>query len=98
LGFHQNGVRLRGPGLENDGGVPGDPTGTQYHGMLAINESLNVNGAAYPLTYTFTLRIMVHASGDLPTWIRTARFHVTINARGETAVVTGEPFTSQCGA
>lgn len=98
LGFHENGVALRGPGLENDGGAPGEPTGTQYHGMLAINESLNINGAAYPLTYTFTLRIVVDGSGGLPTWIRTERFHGTINGRGETAVVTSEPFASECRA
>lgn len=98
LGFHQNGVRLRGPGLENDGGVPGDPTGTHYHGMLAINESTNINGAAYPLTFTSTLRIIVDGSGDLATWIRTARFHGTINAQGEIAVITGEPFASECRA
>jgi len=95
LGSHQNGVNLHGPGFENDGGSPGDPTGTEYHGMLSQNESLNVS-PPYPANYTFVARTVVNATGGLPNRITYRRFHITVNAQGEVSALVDEPFKVEC--
>lgn len=95
LGFHENGVRLSGPGFENDGGVPGDPTGTRYQGMLSINERLNVT-PPFPQTYTLTYRVIIGATGGLPNLVYTERMHVTVNANGEVTAEVGEPISAEC--
>lgn len=95
LGFHQNGVNLHGPGFENDGGTPGDPTGTRYHGMLSINETWNAS-PPFPETYTFLFRTVVNATGNLPNRVQYQKFHVTVNAQGEVTALLDEPFKTEC--
>lgn len=95
VGFHLNGVNLHGPGYENDGGIPGDPTGTEYHGMLSQNFILNFS-PPYPATQTILARTVVNATGDLPNRITYERFHVTVNAQGTVTVLHLEPGQVEC--
>lgn len=94
LGFHMNGVNLHGPGYENDGGAPGDPTGTEYHGMLSENFSLSILPPGG--TQTVLARTVVNATGGLPSRVTWERFHVTVNARGVVTVLRDEPTQVEC--
>ncbi len=94
IGFHENGINLHGPGL--DAPAPGgNPTGTQYRGMLSIDEIINVR-PPYPQTVTSLLRIIVNATGDLPDRVTYQTFHATVNALGEITAWVDEPFMVEC--
>lgn len=94
VAFHENGINLNGPGL--DGPAPdGNPTGTQYQGMLSINEVWNAQ-PPYPQTRTMLLRIIVNATGELPDRVTYQKLHATINADGEVTALVAEPYRIEC--